>query len=238
MNWDAFFKLHSDLPREGPGLPDDVNWAVRQAGTPTGARILDAGSGPGGDIEALLGAVPNAHVTAVDTHADFIETIVSRHAGDRVDARQSDMLEVVGPFDFIWCAGAIYFTGIAPTLAAWRNALAPGGHVAFTAPCYFSESPSAGAKAFWGEEPGLTLTPSEIEVAVASAGFDTLASRPLSDAAWEAYYAPMEARIAALRPTADAELLAVLDEGEQEISGWRAHREETGYWLSVVKPRA
>ena len=92
---------------------------------------------------------------------------------------------------------------------------------------------------FDGYEPSaFRLTPSEIEVAVASAGFDTLASRPLSDAAWEAYYAPMEARIAALRPTADAELLAVLDEGEQEISGWRAHREETGYWLSVVKPRA
>jgi hypothetical protein len=46
----------------------------------------------------------------------------------------------------------------------------------------------------------------------------------------------MEARIARLRPGADAALSQVLDMAEAEIAGWRAHRHETGYLLSVVRP--
>jgi len=31
MKWDTFFKIHDDLPREGPGSGDDVAWACAQA---------------------------------------------------------------------------------------------------------------------------------------------------------------------------------------------------------------
>lgn len=236
MNWNAFFTLHSDLPREGPGLPEDVEWAVRQAGVAEGARVLDAGAGPGGDIAALLAAVPGARITAVDKHADFVEAIADRFPDAPVDARQGDMLDVVGPFDFIWCAGAMYFTGVTRTLDRWKKALAPGGHVAFSQPCYFTDQPSDGAQAFWEGDADTVRTVPGIARRVEAAGYRTIAARPLSDAAWEAYYGPMDARIAKLRPTADATLTEVLEAAEAEAAAWRAHKGETGYLLSVVTP--
>jgi 2-polyprenyl-3-methyl-5-hydroxy-6-metoxy-1,4-benzoquinol methylase len=76
----AFFHLYADLPRAGPGEPDDIRWALATAGTPQGARILDAGCGPGGDIATLLDH-PGAEVTAVDSHPPFIDAIRTRYPG-------------------------------------------------------------------------------------------------------------------------------------------------------------
>jgi hypothetical protein len=58
----------------------------------------------------------------------------------------------------------------------------------------------------------------------------------LGDAAWQAYYGPLADRIAALRPGADAEMTAVLDEHQAEIDLWRAHGQDYGYYLTVVVP--
>jgi hypothetical protein len=70
----------------------------------------------------------------------------------------------------------------------------------------------------------------------AAAGYRVLGQRRLSDAAWEAYFTPLEARIALLWQDADATLGTVLDAAAEEIACWRAHRDEYGYLLSVVAP--
>ncbi|KMW57524.1 hypothetical protein AIOL_002489 [Candidatus Rhodobacter oscarellae] len=79
-------------------------------------------------------------------------------------------------------------------------------------------------------------TAKDIADRVAAAGYETVATRRVSDQAWEAYYDPIDARIALLRPGASEELAAVLDEAEREAALWRAHSHETGYLLSVVRP--
>jgi hypothetical protein len=140
-----------------------------------------------------------------------------------------------GPFDFIWCAGAVYFLGIEAALGAWAPRLAPGGVIAFSEPCLFTDSPSQSAIAFWEGYARLTDA-AGIASQIERAGFETRATRPIADIGWESYYRPMEARIARLRPGADAALSQVLDMADAEIAGWRAHRHETGYLLSVVRP--
>jgi SAM-dependent methyltransferase len=237
--WDpeAFFTLHAELPREGPGETADVAWAAEMAGTPPGARILDAACGPGGDIGALLRAAREGHVTAIDKHAPFIDQARTRWGrNDRVSLCVGDMTAPGGPYDLIWCAGAVYFIGIERALSAWRAALAPGGAVAFSEPCHFTDMPSDAAEAFWGDEGIAVGTASSIAARVAAAGFETLATRTLSDVAWESYFRPIADRIARLRPGAGAGLLAVLDQHVAEMDGWRAVRAETGYLLSVVRP--
>ena len=220
----AFFKLHADLPREGPGETADVAWAAEIAGIGPDARICDAASGPGGDIGALLRAAPEGHVTAIDAHAPFIDAAQTRFRDNaRVRLQIGDMSALEGPFDLIWCAGAVYF-------------LAPGGAVAFSEPCFFTDNPSEGAQAFWQGEGVVVRDAAGIADQITAAGYQTLATRRLSDVAWESYYRPMEARIAALKPGAETALQEVLHEAEQEIAGWRAHRAETGYLLSVVQP--
>lgn len=233
---DAFFLLYADLDREGPGEAADVAWAADLAGLRPDARICDAGCGSGGDIPALLAAAPDGHVTAIDLHKPFIDSVLAKYGDDaRVTAFAGDMARLKGPFDFIWCAGASYFLGLRRALDCWRPALARGGAVAFSAPCFFTRAPSAAARAFWGEFED-TMTGAEITGAVSDAGYATLGTRPLADTAWQAFYGPLAARIAQLRPKADAALSEVLDVEAAQIAAWRDVRRETGYLLSVVRP--
>lgn len=234
----AFFKLHRDLPREGPGEAADVAWATASAELPKNARMADVACGPGGDIAALLDAVPEGHVTALDKTAHFVEAARLRWQDDpRVTLLRADMAAIHNEYDFIWCAGAVYFIGVTEALTAWRKALRPGGMIAFSEACWFTDRPSARSMAHWQQYPAMTDAEG-IAARIAAAGYETVATRRLSDAAWEAYFSPIDARIAKLRSGADPALAAVLDEAEEEAACWRAHRGEFGYLLSLVRPRA
>lgn len=232
---DAFFTLHRDLPREGPGEPDDVAWATQRAGIGPQAQMADVACGPGADIGALLQAAPQGHVTALDKTAHFVDDARARWREDtRVTVLRADMAAIHNAYDFIWCAGAVYFLGVTEALRAWRKSLLPGGAIAFSEPCWFGDTRSDRARAMWAEYPAMT-DEAGIKARVAAAGYEVLDTRRLSDAAWEAYLTPIDARIAALRPGADDALHVVLDEAEEEAAAWRQTRAEAGYLLLVVR---
>lgn len=227
----AFWALHRGLPRQGPGEPADVAWAARVANVPAYARICDAGCGPGADLEALLEVAPEGHVTAIETHADFVEEAAAREL-DRVDVQQGDMAEIEGPYDFIWAAGSLYFLGITEGLRLWRDALAPGGAVAFSEPCWLIPNPSDELRRFWRRYPPLSGQ-AGIATRIGAAGWEQVDSRVLSDHAWESYFRPMERRLAELRKQGSH---PVWEEAEEEIALWRQNARAFGYLLSVVRP--
>ena len=233
----AFFKLHRDLPREGPGEPADVTWAAGVAGTPRDAQMADVGCGPGADIGALLGVAPEGHVTALDKTPHFVEAARERFSDDeRVTILRADMGRIMNHYDMIWCAGAVYFLGVTEALTRWRKSILPGGVVAFSEACWFTDAPPDRAKAFFAAEyPTMTDKAGVLEQ-VRAAGYEVLGTRQLQDAAWEAYFTPIEARIATLRDGADAALTEVLDDAEEEIAVWRNHRDAFGYLLTVARP--
>lgn len=234
---EAFFTLHRDLPREGPGLPEDIRWTATEAGLARTAKIADVGCGPGGDIAALLDVAPEGEVTALDKVDHFVAAARETWRADgRVTVLKADMARIMNTYDLIWCAGAVYFLGIEAALRTWRKALRPGGAVAFSQACWFTDAPSEAAQAFWQSEGAELTDEAGVAAEVAAAGYRIEAQQRLSDAAWEAYYGPLEARVAQLRPGADAALTQVLDEAENEIAVWRAHRAEFGYLLCLVRP--
>ncbi len=236
MNWDAFFTVHSGLDREGPGLASDVHWALRHVPVPP-ARVLDAGSGPGADSVTLANALPEAEILAVDTHPAFVTDAQARLQafGPRAQARVGDMMDQTGPFDLIWCAGAIYFVGITQALLQWRAVLSDDGHVAFSQAVLPDTAGEAAAR-FWAEEPGVTDADG-IADAVAQAGYDVISKRLIMGAAWEAYYTPMEARIAALRAEGCSQAVAeACDMNEAEINAWKAACDEIAYLGVVARP--
>jgi len=125
---DPFFTLHADMPREGPGDRESLDWAMGVANLPRDAEILDAGCGPGADIEGLLAHAPRGHVTAVDLHPDFIGQVRAGWGDDpRVTAEVADMRAHEGPFDLVWSAGALYFLGITRGGGLLRTGLAGRG---------------------------------------------------------------------------------------------------------------
>ncbi|MRH20186.1 methyltransferase domain-containing protein [Rhodovulum strictum] len=235
---EAFFTLYDDLPRGGPSDDDSLNWALALAGVPEDGAICDAGCGPGADIAALLAHVPRGRVEAVELHPHYAARAAARFADEpRVRVRQGDMGTLGGPFDLIWSAGALYFLGVTEGLTRWRAALAPGGAVAFSEACWFTAAPSARARTFWDREYPQITDAAGIAAQVEAAGYTVLGQRPLSDAAWEDYFQPMEDRIATLRPGAPPALAEVLTAAEDEIATWRACRAEYGYLLTVARPR-
>ncbi len=238
MDWESFFTLHDDLPREGPGSDADVDWACALAGIAPDATICDVGSGPGGDVAPLLAHVPQGRVLAMDMVEGFVRSCAQRFAGDpRVSAQQFDMAQLPthsdAPFDMIWSAGALYFLGLEAGPATMAQALRPGGVLAFSEPCLFTDGATDAAQALFEDYP--VRDRAGILAAVEAAGFTVLGDRRVSDAGWEAYYQPMEARIAALRPQADARLTQMLDLCAQEAETWRRHRHDVGYLLVVAR---
>lgn len=231
---EAFFRIHQDLPREAPGDEDSLRWALDVAGTPARGRILDAGCGPGADLALLSRLRPGATLVGMDMHAPFIAKV--RQDLPHVTAVVGDMLAPEGPFDLIWSAGAAYGPGVLSSLAAWRGHLAAKGAVAFSDCLWRTARPSSASRAFWATEyPGMCDLRGHLE-RLEQSGWKVLGARWLGDAAWSAYYGPLEQRVKALRPGADDELQAVLDETQAEIDLWKAHGSEYGYYLTVVIP--
>jgi len=232
-----FFKLHRDLPREGPGEAADVAWAAGLLDLPERAQIADAGCGSGGDIASLLAAAPRAHVTALDQVPHFVEQVRDawKHE-DRVTVLKADMATIANQYDLIWCAGAVYFMGVEAALTAWRKALLPKGAIAFSQACWFTGERSERAQAYWAREYPQMTDEAGVGAQISAAGYEIIGQRRLSNAAWEAYFGPIAKRSDALRSTADVGLINVLDEAEEEAACWYAHREEYGYLLNVVRP--
>ncbi len=233
----VFFTIHTDLPREGPGCRESLDWAMSVAQPPRNARICDAGCGPGADVARLLDHAPEGDLLALDLHPDFIERVARGWAQDgRVTAHQGDMATPGGPFDLIWSAGAVYHLGVTEALRGWRGALAPGGRIAFSELVWTTDAPAVAARSFWQAYPAMTGIDGLCR-RIDAADYRILGERLLPQAAWRNYYDPLSERVARLREGADAELAAALDETEREIAVWRAHGDDFGYLLCVVEPR-
>ena len=233
----AFFAIHSDLPREAPGDRASLDWAMTLARPPASGRVLDAGCGPGADIKGLLAHVPQGQVVAVDLHGPFVDQVRARFADDpRVQAVQGDMLAQPGPFDLIWAAGTLYAVGVETALQSLREGLVPGGHIAFSDLCWTGADRPAAVEAFFASE-GLSLADeAELRARIARAGLQLRDTTTLPPGAWEAYYTPMDARLARLeqeRPD-DPHLARQIALHRDEIALWRSYGDRFGYILAVA----
>lgn len=238
MDWEAFFTVHKDLPREGPGAPEDVQWMLEQTGLSGQISVCDAGCGPGADAITLAEMLPEAQVTGIEQQAQFVEFAKARcfRFGDRVRVEQGDMADPGGPYDLIWCAGALYFLGVAEGLRHWKDALTPGGWVAFSEPVKLSDPMPNAATAFWEEYPQITDLQG-IADQVSAAGFEMADHRLITGEPWANYYAPMKTRLEKLSAgdPGDA-LMAAIEDARREIALWEAAPDDIAYVLVLARP--
>ena len=241
----AFFAVHNDMPREGPGDRASVVEALRLAGPlPARPDILDLACGPGGQTLDLADLLPDARITALDGYAPFLRDLEARarKAGvlDRISIVHGDMARLpYAPqsFDLIWCEGAAYIIGFDTALAAWKSLLRPRGVLAPTEPVWLKPDPPASVRACWAAYPAMEDVASARRHAAAH-GYDILGDFVLSDAAWQThYYGPLETRLgaAAARLAGDPVAEAVLAEIRGEIECRRAYPEYYGYLFLVLR---
>jgi SAM-dependent methyltransferase len=114
--------------------------ALARAGVSAGERVLDVGSGCGGTTLDIARAVgPAGRVTAVDISAPMLERARARAAaagfGERIEWRCEDAQTArfaPGAYDCVYSRfGVMFFADPPAAFANLREALRPGGRLAF-----------------------------------------------------------------------------------------------------------
>ena len=240
---ELIYEVCGPLEQGAPGGESPTLRALSEIPNREGVkRVLDLGVGHGRSTFSLARALPGADITAVEIHAPFVDEIARRvrEAGlsGRVHplcASMEDLEVESGTIDLVWAEGSIYVIGIGRALALWRPWLRPNGHVAFSDFVWWTERPSKAARAFWESEyPGMASEPAIYALADA-AGYHVAAGFRLSKAAHEAYYRPLEARVAELETGAGADLAGLLEGIRREIDVVRRFRDEAGYAFFILR---
>lgn len=241
----AFFAVHNDMPREGPGDRASVEKALQLAGAlPARPDVLDIACGPGGQTLDLADLLPGARITALDGYEPFLRQLEARarSAGvsDRISIVHCDMARLSHArqsLDLIWCEGAAYIIGFDAALAAWKPLLRPGGVLALTEPVWLKPDPPASVRACWEEYPAMEDVASARRRALEH-GYEIAGDFVLEDAAWWThYYGPLETRLeaATARLAGDPTAAAVLAKIRDEIECRRAYPEFYGYLFLVLR---
>lgn len=144
------------LDRQGPGSPEVTLKALSFIdGLTPDSRIADIGCGTGGQTRVLAQHAPG-RITGLDLFPDFIHRFNAKAQAeglaDRVQGVVGSMEAL--PFaedelDLIWSEGAIYNIGFERGLREWRRFLKPGGYLAVSEACWFSEQRPDEIEGFW-----------------------------------------------------------------------------------------
>lgn len=241
----AFFEIHRDLPREGPGDGASTLRALALAAPLAPApRVLDVACGPGAQTLDLAAAMPGASIVALDLHRPYLDQLDRRAAArglsGRITTTVGDMAAMdfePASFDLIWCEGAAYIMGLPAALGDWKRLLKPGGKLALTEAVWLAPDPPAPVLANWAEYPAMGDV-ATVRALFAACGYELLGDFVLPKSAWWTdYYLPLEARVAEFENAFvdDREARSVWREARDEIDCYRRYSKYFGYSFFVAR---
>lgn len=245
MNWELFFEIHRDIPRQGPGDRQSTERAYHLLGDlPEKPAILDIGCGPGKQTIDLI-RITDGTVTAVDNHSPYLEQLqiqVQREGlRNRIEVVKGGMTDLHfpdGSFNVIWSEGAIFIIGFERGLKSWKRLLTPRGYMAVTELTRLKPDPPGDAKTFWeGSYPAMGDVETNIRT-IEEAGYDIIDHFTLPEEAWwEDYYNPLQDRIEMLkgRYRDNADMLEMLEAEEMEMDFFKKYCDFYGYVFYVMQ---
>lgn len=243
----ALIHIHRDIPRKGPGS-DALSRAAMEKLLPLlpdDPQIADMGCGNGHGSFLLVETV-GGHVTAVDVAEEFIDELrkklVGHPAATHVTPVVGDMVDpglAAKSLDLVWSEGAAFAVGLDNALTAWRDLLKPGGLVAFSECCWFTDHPSEEAAAFWAENYPNIGTMGDVVALAESLGYRCLWSDRLpAEDWWTSYYDPLAERLDRLEnEKPEGPLAEVIAGARHEAEIFRRFGDEYGYGFFVLQSR-
>lgn len=188
----------SGLDRQGPGSPDMTIKALSFVDRLTDQSLIaDLGCGTGGQTMVLARHAPG-RIIGIDLFPGFIDLFNAQAAKFELQSRVQGQVGSMDqlPFepeslDLIWCEGAVYNIGFERGLREWRDFLKPGGCLALTEACWFTDERPAEIQAFWTEAyPEIDTIPVKV-AQLQAAGYLPLATFVLPDRCWtDNFYTP------------------------------------------------
>lgn len=237
---EAFWKIHTGLPRQAPGSDNTTLRLLELAGNPTG-RALDIGCGQG--RASLLLAKEGMTVVATDTYQPFLEelglTVKTEGLSEKITTRNISMDALDYPaesFDLLWSEGSAYILGWEKAISSWKPLLKPKGVLVATECCWLIDTPSEEAKQFWAEGyPTMLSAKAAADVAVRH-GYSVVATYTLTASDWfDEYYNPLKSNHVLLAIGADTSMKQAISSGRKEIELYEKHGDEYGYVGFVLK---
>lgn len=240
---EALIELHSGLERQGPGDPEFSEGIIKEIPElPSNPRIADIGCGAGAGT-LMLAKKYRSKVRAVDFSWEFLDQLMcrARQAGldDLIEPIECDMGSLEwesGTIDLLWSEGAAYNITFEGALRRWRPLMALNGIAVISEMNYFSNDvPEIVAQYMKNAYPGIK-TEAENEDLINSSGFEVLDLRRLpSKAWWDNYYDPLKKKILTLKDSSDDLMRAVINETEEEMRFFKAHKDDYGYTYFIMR---
>lgn len=241
---DLFWEIHSDLPREAPGSPEDTRRAfARLPDFPPSARVLDIGCGPGAQSLELARLVTGT-IVSVDLHPPFLRDLRQRAtvegSAERIHPACMSMTEMgfaPASFDLIWSEGAIYIMGFKAGLRAWKRLLRTGGCLVVTELSWIRPDPPEEPRRFWEDAyPAISTIAANRQVMM-ECGYREIGTFVLPARSWWNYYDPIVKRVRELEEKYrdDPTALNVLAGELAEVTLYRRFGEYYGYVFYLMQ---
>lgn len=240
-----FWKIHSGLPREGPGDNESTKKAYMMLkDLPEKPRILDIGCGPG--MQTIeLAKLSGGHIVAVDSYQPFLEqleeVIKKEGLGDSVKPVKGDMFNLKyddGSFDVVWSEGAIFVIGFEKGLREWKRLVTSGGYVVVSELVWLQPNVPQEAETYMKEAyPVIKTIEENIDVA-RKLGYRIVGSFVLPTKSWwDNYYTPIEDKLPSLKAkhSNDEEALQVIAMQQIEIEMFRKYSDYYGYVFYILQ---
>ncbi|MBN8547499.1 MAG: methyltransferase domain-containing protein [Ignavibacteria bacterium] len=227
------------VERQGPGSPEATLKALSFINNLNpDSRIADLGCGTGGQTMILAQNSPGS-ITGIDLFPAFIEIFNSNaeklNLQDRVKGIAGSMDNL--PFnenelDLIWSEGAIYNIGFERGVNEWKKFLKPGGYLAVTEACWFTESRPEEIERYWqAAYPEIDTISNKVNV-MQKAGYVPVALFTLHENCWlDNFYDPQSLIQEEFLKKHPGNLNAenLVDEMRHEVEMYNKYKEFYGY---------
>jgi len=244
MDWELFFELHQNLPREGPGRNEYTQQAFSMVPPIDQPDILDIGCGPG--MQTIeLAHLSKGNIIGIDIHKLYLQDLMNRIKQAQLHSTITPMMMSMDAlafphqsFDIIWAEGSIFIIGFEQGLKHWRPYIKSDGYLVIHEMCWLKPHPPQEIEKYWQRVySGIQTIDKALEV-ISSIGYQVLGYFPLpEDAWWELYYEPLEKRIQLLEKKyhSNKKALHQLHQEQEEIDLYRKYYQWYGSVFYILQ---